>query len=152
MAKWLNGTVVDNYRWNDRLTSLKFEAPLGEFKPGQFVRVGLEIDGEIIARPYSLVNTPSDSILEIYFNIVPEGPLTPPLFKLQKPRPPGVVRDQWLRVPTVRRQRGYNSGIRMTNVKIQSPNECQIPKHLKTKNYHEKGKEGKHEKRRLSKC
>ncbi len=23
-----------------------------------------------------------------------------PLFKLQKPRPPGVVRDQWLRVPT----------------------------------------------------
>ena len=84
MAKWLNGTVVDNYRWNDRLTSLKFEAPLGEFKPGQFVRVGLEIDGEIIARPYSLVNTPSDSILEIYFNIVPEGPLTPPLFKLQK--------------------------------------------------------------------
>ncbi|MFV2031326.1 MAG: ferredoxin--NADP reductase [Gammaproteobacteria bacterium] len=84
MAKWLNGTVVDNYRWNDRLTSLKFDAPLEGFKAGQFVRVGLEIDGDIVARPYSLVNSPGESPLEIYFNIVPEGPLTPPLFQLRK--------------------------------------------------------------------
>ncbi|MCH7880063.1 MAG: ferredoxin--NADP reductase [Proteobacteria bacterium] len=84
MAKWLNGTVVENYHWNERLTSLKFDAPLGRFKAGQFVRVGLEIDGDIIARPYSLVNSPDESPLEIYFNMVSEGPLTPPLFQLQK--------------------------------------------------------------------
>ena len=84
MAKWLNGTVLENYRWNERLASLKFNAPLGLFKAGQFVRVGLEIDGEIIARPYSLVNAPDESSLEIYFNLVPEGPLSPPLFELQK--------------------------------------------------------------------
>lgn len=83
MAKWLNGKVLANRRWNERLTSLQFEAPLEGFESGQFVRVGLEIDNEIIARPYSLVNTPDDSILEIYFNIVPEGPLSPKLFELE---------------------------------------------------------------------
>lgn len=98
MATWLDGIVVENYRWNERLTSLKFEAPLGPFKAGQFVRVGMEIDGEIVARPYSLVNNPGESPLEIYFNIVPEGPLTPPLFELQAgdpvlvaPKPAGFL-------------------------------------------------------------
>lgn len=83
MAKWHEGRVLSNTRWNYRLTSLQFEAPLQGFESGQFVRVGLEIDGEIVARPYSLVNTPNSSALEIYFNIVPEGPLSPRLFDLQ---------------------------------------------------------------------
>ena len=98
MAKWHNGKVVANNRWNHRLTSLQFEAPLEDFESGQFVRVGLEIDGEIIARPYSLVNTPDESSLEIYFNIVEEGPLSPKLFDLQPgdqvlvaPRPAGFL-------------------------------------------------------------
>jgi ferredoxin--NADP+ reductase len=83
MAKWLNGKVVANNRWNERLTSLKFEAPLQSFESGQFVRVGIEIDGDVVARPYSLVNSPDESALEIYFNIVPEGPLSPRLFELE---------------------------------------------------------------------
>ena len=83
MAQWLNGKVIANTRWNERLTSLKFEAPLENFESGQFVRVGLKTDGDVIARPYSLVNTPDESALEIYFNIVPEGPLSPRLFELQ---------------------------------------------------------------------
>jgi ferredoxin--NADP+ reductase len=84
MAKWLNGTVLENRRWTDELTSLKIDAPLGAFNPGHFVRVGLEIDGEIVARPYSLVNAPSEPTLEILFNIVAEGPLSPRLFELQQ--------------------------------------------------------------------
>jgi len=84
MSKWLNGTVLENRRWTDELTSLKIDAPLGTFNPGQFVRVGLEIDGEIVARPYSLVNAPSEPALEILFNIVAEGPLSPRLFELQQ--------------------------------------------------------------------
>ena len=58
MAKWLEGIVVENHRWTERLTSLKIEVALGPVQAGQFVRVGLEIDGEIVARPYSLVNPP----------------------------------------------------------------------------------------------
>jgi ferredoxin--NADP+ reductase len=84
MAKWLNGTVIENRRWTEDLTSLKIEAALGAFNAGQFVRVGIEIDGEIVARPYSLVNSPSEPALEILFNIVPEGPLSPRLFELQQ--------------------------------------------------------------------
>ena len=74
--KWLDGEVVENHQWNERLFSLKIKAPLGDFKAGQFVRVGIEVDGEVLARPYSLVNSPDEDYLEIYFNIVPEGPLS----------------------------------------------------------------------------
>ncbi len=84
MAKWLNGTVIENRRWTEELTSLKIDADLGQFNAGQFVRVGLEIDGEIVARPYSLVNAPSEPALEILFNIVADGPLSPRLFELQQ--------------------------------------------------------------------
>ena len=84
MAKWLNGIVEENTRLNERLTSLKIKAPLDGFQPGQFVRIGLEIDGEVVARPYSLVNTPAEPSLEIYFNIVEQGPLSPKLFALQQ--------------------------------------------------------------------
>ena len=84
MAKWHDGIVVENQRLNDRLTSIKIDAPLGAFKAGQFVRLGLEIDDEVIARPYSLVSSPDESLLEVYFNIVPEGPLSPRLFTLEK--------------------------------------------------------------------
>jgi len=84
MAKWHKGIVVENQRWTDDLTSLKIDAPLGQFEAGQFVRVGLEIDGEVVARPYSLVNAPGEPVLEILFNEVPEGPLSPRLFELQK--------------------------------------------------------------------
>ena len=83
MSKWLSATVLENRRWTEDLTSLKIDAPLGPFNAGQFVRIGLEIDGEIVARPYSLVNTPLEPALEILFNIVPEGPLSPRLFELQ---------------------------------------------------------------------
>lgn len=81
--QWLDGEVIENHQWNERLFSLKIKAPLGDFRAGQFVRVGLEIDGEVLARPYSLVNSPDEEYLEIYFNIVPEGPLSPLLAKLQ---------------------------------------------------------------------
>jgi len=82
MANWLDGKVIENRRLNDELTSLIIEAPLGSFEPGQFVRIGLEQDGEIVARPYSLVNTADEDYLEVYFNIVEEGPLSPRLFAL----------------------------------------------------------------------
>lgn len=79
MADWLTGRITEKRQWTPRLFSLSFRAPIGEFKAGQFVRIALEIDGEIVARPYSLVNSPDESEHEIFFNIVPEGPLTPRL-------------------------------------------------------------------------
>lgn len=83
MGEWIEVTVAEKIRWNDALYSLRFQAPLPEFKAGQFVRVGLDIDGERIARPYSLVNAPDETPHEIYFNVVPEGPLSPRLARLE---------------------------------------------------------------------
>ena len=86
MAGWLDGVVIENRQWSERLFSLRIRAPLADFKAGQFVRVALDIDGERVARPYSLVNAPGDELLEIYFNIVEQGPLTPRLAALRSTR------------------------------------------------------------------
>ena len=82
--KWLDVQLVEKQQWSDRHFSLRFRAPGFTFKAGQFVRIGLlQDDGEILARPYSLVNAPGNELLEIYFNIVPEGPLSPQLAALE---------------------------------------------------------------------
>lgn len=82
MTDWLQGTIIERIQWTDDLFSLKFEAPLGEFKAGQFVLIALDMMGERIKRPYSLVNAPHENQLEIYFNVVSDGPLSPRLAKL----------------------------------------------------------------------
>jgi ferredoxin--NADP+ reductase len=82
MADWLTGKIIHKKQWNDRLYSLRIAAEFSSFEAGQFVRVALDIDGERVARPYSLINRPGED-LEIYFNIVPEGPLSPKLAALE---------------------------------------------------------------------
>lgn len=84
MADWLDGKVIEKIRWNDRLFSLRIQSALGDFLAGQFVRVALDIDGERVARPYSLVSRPGEDYQEIYFNIVEEGPLSPRLAALEE--------------------------------------------------------------------
>jgi ferredoxin--NADP+ reductase len=83
MANWLQGKVVDNRRLNDYLTALIIDVELGGYEAGQFVRIGLPDGDDVLARPYSLVNTPEENHLEVYFNVVEEGPLSPRLFDLQ---------------------------------------------------------------------
>lgn len=79
-AKWLEGRVIENRHWTEALFSLRVEAPPLAFEAGQFVRIALE---PRIARPFSFVNTPEDPVLEFYGIVVPEGPLSPRLAKLQ---------------------------------------------------------------------
>ena len=82
MKDWLESRVVGRKDWHDTLFSLEIDADLPDFKAGQFVRVAMEVDGEWIGRPYSLVNAPGTSALEIHFNEVPQGPLSPRLSRL----------------------------------------------------------------------
>ncbi|MCU7914533.1 MAG: hypothetical protein KZQ65_01190 [Candidatus Thiodiazotropha sp. (ex Gloverina cf. vestifex)] len=74
MEQWIEATVVEKRHWSDGLYSLRFQAPVEPFSAGQFTRLALEIDGERVARPYSFVNPPHDTLLEVYFNEVLEGP------------------------------------------------------------------------------
>ena len=83
MTNWLQAEVVERRQWNERLFSLRIAVPLPAFKAGQFLRIALDVDGEIIARPYSLVNAPGEPLLEIFFNIVEQGPLSPRLANMQ---------------------------------------------------------------------
>jgi ferredoxin--NADP+ reductase len=83
MSSWLTGRVVENRRWTDTLFSLHVEAPRLKFEAGQFVRIALDIDGERIAKPFSFVNPPDDPVFEFYGVIVPEGPLSPRLARLE---------------------------------------------------------------------
>jgi len=83
MANWLEGKVVENRRVNDYLTALIIKVDLDGYEAGQFVRIGLRDGDEVLARPYSLVNAPEEDHLEVYFNIVEEGPLSPRLFALE---------------------------------------------------------------------
>jgi ferredoxin/flavodoxin---NADP+ reductase len=57
----------------------------GEFKfiPGQYATLGLEHEGKRIERPYSIVSSPAEGEIEFFFELVPEGALTPRLYKLQ---------------------------------------------------------------------
>ena len=88
MSSWLEGRVIEHRAWTNTLFSLRVElgtgAPRLRFDAGQFVRLALDLGGERIARPFSFVNAPQDPVLEFYGVIVPEGPLSPSLARLQK--------------------------------------------------------------------
>ena len=81
--RWLTGKVVENRHWTETLFSLRVEGAQLSFRAGQFVRIALDIEGQRVARAFSLVNTPDDPMLEFYGVIVPEGPLSPRLAKLR---------------------------------------------------------------------
>ncbi len=87
MSGWLQGKVIENRHWTDALFSLRVTTekpgPALAFEAGQFVRIGLDLDGERIARPFSFVNAPDDPVLEFYGVVVPEGPLSPALARLK---------------------------------------------------------------------
>ncbi len=57
----------------------------GEFNfvPGQFATLGVEHEGHRIERPYSIASAPSENEVEFFFELVPNGALTPLLHKLQ---------------------------------------------------------------------
>ena len=74
---------MENRGWTEALFSLRVAgAPLA-FEAGQFVRIALDIDGERVARPFSMVNAPGEPMLEFYGIVVPQGPLSPRLARLR---------------------------------------------------------------------
>jgi len=84
MSNWIKGKVVENKHWTELLYSLHIEADIEPFVAGQYGRLGLEIDGQIVGRPYSFVNPPHEALHEFYSIKVDEGPLSPKLAELKK--------------------------------------------------------------------
>jgi ferredoxin--NADP+ reductase len=84
MSNWIKGKIVENKHWTDSLYSLSVEAKIDPFIAGQYGRLGLEIDDQIVGRPYSFVNAPHEPLLEFYSIKVSEGPLSPKLAELEE--------------------------------------------------------------------
>tara|TARA_B100000029_G_scaffold118766_2_gene111874 strand:+ start:1211 stop:1954 length:744 start_codon:yes stop_codon:yes gene_type:complete len=80
---WIESEIIEHTHWTDTLSSLRFKGNVLPYKAGQFTKVGLKIDGEVISRPYSYVSAPEDGFLEIVYVSVPDGILTPELQKLK---------------------------------------------------------------------
>lgn len=85
---WHSAEVVANHRWTERLLTLRLTTDPMPFLAGQFVTLRLPIplaDGsdELVAKSYSLINAPHEPVLEIFYNIVPNGKLSTALSRLQ---------------------------------------------------------------------
>lgn len=77
--------VARRVDWNEGLFTLTVDQPL-DFEPGQFTNLALELDGELVQRPYSIASAPGPEA-EFYVALVPEGRLTPHLHRLREGDP-----------------------------------------------------------------
>lgn len=76
MSIWVEGSVLENIHWTENLFSLKIDAPIEKFKAGQFTSLGLDFEGERIARPYSFLSAPGKQPIEFFFYTAIDGVLS----------------------------------------------------------------------------
>ena len=97
-GKHTRATIVSRRDHGDDLWSLRLapSAPF-HFVPGQYATIGLEREGGVVERPYSIVSSPHEPELELFLELVPDGSLTPLLHGLApgaevllRPRAKGV--------------------------------------------------------------
>ncbi len=82
--KYQNVKILSRKDYAPDLWSICVEAQERlNFKPGQYATLGVEADGKVIEKPYSIVSSPLEEQIEFFFELVPEGELTPHLHKLQ---------------------------------------------------------------------
>ena len=84
MANWIDAEVIENKHWTENLYSLRVAGDIDNFTAGQFGRLGLQIDDQIVGRPYSFVSAPDENVYEFYSIVVDQGPLSPKLAQLKK--------------------------------------------------------------------
>jgi ferredoxin--NADP+ reductase len=83
--------VIDVHHWNDSLFSFRTTRDPGfRFDSGQFVMIGLEVDGRPLMRAYSIASANYEEHLEFFSIKVQHGPLTSRLQHL-KPGDPLIV-------------------------------------------------------------
>lgn len=84
MQKFLNERVLSVQHWNEGLFSFTTTRdPSLRFENGQFIMVGLPVDGKPLMRAYSVASANWEETLEFFSIKVPDGPLTSRLQHLQ---------------------------------------------------------------------
>jgi ferredoxin--NADP+ reductase len=76
--------VLSVRHWTDRLFSFRTTRPEGfRFRSGEFVMIGLPVDGKPLLRAYSIASPAWDDGLDFYSIKVQDGPLTSKLQTIQ---------------------------------------------------------------------
>jgi ferredoxin/flavodoxin---NADP+ reductase len=84
MAALASERVLDVHHWNDTLFSFKTTRdPSLRFDNGQFLMIGLEVNGRPLLRAYSIASANHEEHLEFFSIKVQDGPLTSRLQKIQ---------------------------------------------------------------------
>lgn len=80
--------ILSVHHWNDTLFSFRTTRNPGlRFENGQFVLIGLELDGRPLTRAYSIASPNYEEHLEFFSIKVPDGPLTSRLQHLREGDP-----------------------------------------------------------------
>src|SRR5699024_8962306 len=85
MAAYNTERVLSVHHWNDTLFSFKTTRDESlRFENGQFVMIGIEVEGRPLMRAYSIASANYDPHLEFLSIKVPDGPLTSRLQHLKQ--------------------------------------------------------------------
>jgi len=82
--KFQTAKIIFRKDHTDDLWSIRVrpEHPL-TFRPGQYVTLGIEEQGKVVERAYSICSSPHEAEVEFFFELVMVGRLTPPLYHRQ---------------------------------------------------------------------
>ncbi len=80
---WSTGRILERRQWAPGLVTIRLDAEVDRFEPGQFLNIGLRIGGELVFRAYSVASAPGEP-LEFYLTEVSGGQLTPVLLSLKE--------------------------------------------------------------------
>ncbi|ALG66962.1 ferredoxin--NADP reductase [Beggiatoa leptomitoformis] len=85
MTKFIEERVTNVHHWNDTLFSFQTTRDRTlRFRNGQFVMIGLEVEGKPLLRAYSIASANYEEHLEFFSIKVQNGPLTSRLQHLQE--------------------------------------------------------------------
>jgi ferredoxin--NADP+ reductase len=81
--KFYHARITERKDFSADLWMIRID-PGGEFKftAGQYATLGVETPQRLVEKPYSIVSSPYEKLIELFIELVPEGELTPLLYKL----------------------------------------------------------------------
>src|SRR5205823_5389350 len=84
-SKYTTAVITERRNLAADLWILRLNPEVGiDFRPGQYITLGLEIDNRIVERPYSVVSAPTDSHFELFIERVPAGALSQSLYEIKE--------------------------------------------------------------------
>jgi len=82
--KFYRARILTRVDFSEDLWVIRVD-PGGEFRftAGQYATLGVQTPAKVVERPYSIVSSPYEKEVEFFIELVPQGELTPLLYKLQ---------------------------------------------------------------------